>query len=243
MIKPFRQVLGELEATFRHLEAKVPPPVMIPHKGGFVLRYNEKTPLQAILQKFARQISGLHAIGLLLEHGFCQEQGVIQRTLDDIEEDILFITLGLSTGEWTAHHILYLKHFWSEEPGSSMVKRDKIRAYVNRASGLADPSTANDNGRAIFKAYSGYVHANSITIVDMCMGDPPRYHLAGMVNNPLYIDHANDAWNYFYRGLTSAVVVAKAFEDSALYAQRFASLKAFEKEFSQRIFPDSNGSV
>ena len=231
MIKPFRQVLDELEATFRHLEAKVPPPVMTPYKSGFVLRYHEKTPLQAILQKFARQISGLHAINLLLEHGFCQEQGVIQRTLDDISEDIQFLTLGLSSGDWTDHHKRYLEYFWAEESGSGMVKRDKIRAYVHRVGGLVDPSTANDNGRAIFQAYSGYVHANSISIIDMCMADPPRYHLAGMLDSPLYGSHERDAWNYFYRGLVSAFYMAKAFEDDELMAQRYASVDRFEKSF------------
>jgi hypothetical protein len=236
MIKPFMRVLNELEVTFRYLESKVPQPIKISRGDGFVLRYQEKTPQQALLQKFARQISGLHAIDVLHENGFCQEQGVIQRTLDDIEEDILFIAFGLSTGKWTENHTRYLEYFWAEEQGSGTVKRDKIRAYINRAAGLLDPSTASDNGREIFKAYSGYVHAASINVIDMCAGNPPRYHLAGMRNNPLYDDHAQDLWNYFYRGLVSACFMATAFEDSELHSERYKSLKGFEQAFPSHIF-------
>lgn len=230
-----------MEAAFRRLELQVQPPERVNYKDGFTLRYREKSPRQALLQKFARQISGLHALSLLLKHGFVQEQGVIQRTLDDIAEDILFITLGLSTSNWTEHHTKYLEYFWMEEPtiGSparGMVKRDKIRAYNNRLPGLGDPSSADANGRQIYKSYSGYVHAASVNIIDMCAGDPPKYYLAGMCESPLYDDHVQDAWNYFYRGLVSSVFMAKAFDDNELWHERYKSVKGFETAFSEKIF-------
>jgi hypothetical protein len=237
MIEPFKQVLDELEGAFRRLEDQVPPPKEVPHGEGYVFRYEEKTPQQAVLQKFARLISGLHAINLLSKNGFCQEQGVIQRTLDDIDEDILFITLGLSTGEWTVHHEKYLEHFWAEEPGPAMVRRDKIRAYVHRICGPDDTAQYKEAGRTIFRTYSGYVHAASINIVDMCAGNPPRYHLAGMLESPLYGDHEEDAWSYFYRGLCTGLVMAKAFEDEELWHERYRSQKAFEAAFGDKLFP------
>ena len=223
----FLNVLSALEPAFRRLEAQVPPPIKIPCKDGFHLRYSEKTPQQALLQKFARQISGLHALDLLLLNGFAQEQGVIQRTLDDIEEDIQFIVFGLVTGNWTKDHQSYLDFFWMEEEGAGltkrgMVRRDKIRAYVHRVHGLSDPSSADAVGRTIFQAYSGYVHANSVAIIDMCQGDPPRYYLSGIRGTPIHRDHVVDAWNYFYRGLMSSAVVPKAFGDEELGAQQYA---------------------
>lgn len=234
----FQQVLSELTAAFRRLEAQVPAPAKLPYKDGFVVRYVEKTPKQALLQKFARQISGLHALNLLQRNGFLQEQGVIQRTLDDIDEDIAFIALALIKGDWTDHHTRYLDDFWSDDP-SGAVKRDKIRAYVNRVGGLTDPSSANANGRTIFRAYSGYVHAASVNIVDMCAGEPMTYRLAGMCDSPLYADHCDDAWNYYYRGLASSVFVAHAFEDEELRSERYTSLKGFEAQFAHKIFPAS----
>lgn len=242
MKNPFLAVLKELEDAFRRLEPQVPAPIKRAYKDGFVLRYEEQSVQQALLLKFARQISGLHTIDLLLGAGFLQEQCVIQRTLDDIEEDILFLTLGLSTGDWTEHHKKYLEYFWMEEPkdGTStrgLVPRDKIRAFVNRSSGLEDPSSANANGRIIYKMYSGYVHVAAENAIDMCVGNPPRYLLSGMRESPLYDDHAADAWNYFYRGLVSATIMAKAFSDDALWAERYASLKGFEQAYSAHIFP------
>lgn len=236
-----------MDAAFRRLESQVPPPERVKYKDGFILRYREKSPQQALLQKFARQVSGLHVLSLLLRHGFVQEQGVIQRTLDDIAEDILFITLGLSTKNWTEHHTKYLEYFWMEEPTAGspargMVKRDKIRAYNNRLPGLDDPSTADANGRLIYKTYSGYVHAASVNIIDMCVGDPPRYYLAGMCRSPLYEDHVQDAWNYFYRGLVSSLIMAKAFDDSELWHERYRSVKGFEEAFSEKLFQSRNAA-
>ncbi len=221
------------------MEAQVPAPVKVPYEDGFKVRYVEKTPQQALLQKFARQISGLHTLDLLLLNGFLQEQGVIQRTLSDIEEDIAFISLALSNGDWTDLHTRYLEDFWSDDPKGG-VKRDQIRAYVNRVGGLPDPSSADANGRELFRAYSGYVHAASVNIVDMCAGDPMTYRLAGMLDSPLYPDHLDDAWNYYYRGLVSSVFIARAFEDEELRIERYNSVKGFEKQFAERLFPDSN---
>lgn len=234
MIEPFQKVLAELEDAFRRLEVQVPPPVKVNQGNSFAFRYKEKLVQQALLQKFARYISGLRAAMLLLEHGYCQELGVIQRTLDEIEEDILFVTLGI-TSELTARHERYLEHFWMENPGPSTVQRDKIRAYVN--SGTVDPSSANDVGRTIFGTYSAYVHATSVSIVDMCAGEPPYYQLAGMLNNPLYADHAEDIWNNFYRGLVSAVLVAKSFNDAALIEERLNSMRAFQIEHADKVMP------
>lgn len=238
MIKPFRLVIIELEDTFRRLEGRVPPPTKVPFEDGFKLRYQEKTVHQALIQKFARLISGLYALNLLMENGFCQEQGVIQRTLEEIEEDICFLALGTSV-KWTERHDKYLEYFWEEGPEVGMVRRDKIRAFVHNTCGLDDPSSGNSAARSIFKTYSGYVHANSIAIVDMCAGDPPVYHLAGMTDNPLYQDHVEDAWNHFYRGLASALWMAKAFEDGELWQDRYQSLKRFEAAFGEKIFPVS----
>jgi len=80
------QFLEVMERAFRRLEQQVPPPVEQPWKEGFVLRYGERTIEQALIQKLVRQVSGLHAIDALLLKGLAQEQGVIQRTLEDIGE-------------------------------------------------------------------------------------------------------------------------------------------------------------
>ena len=236
MIAPFENVLAELDDAFRRLEAQVPPPVPLAQDEGkgFVLRYQEKLPQQALLQKFARYISGLRAAHLLLENGFCQELGVMRRILDEIEEDSLFLTYGLVL-EMTERHNQYLEHFWLEEPGPSSVPRDKIRAYVTNK--VANPHLANAAGKKVFQTLSAFVHATSLGSIDMCAGNPRRYQLAGMQDNPLYVDHQDDIWNAFYQGLLVALYVAKACNDEALIAERLASKRAFEQAHADKLMP------
>ena len=77
----FHPTLQLLNFAFRRLEAKVPRPIRKSWKDGFVFRYAERTIHQAIVQKLARTISGLHAIEALLSLGLFQEQGMVQRAL------------------------------------------------------------------------------------------------------------------------------------------------------------------
>jgi hypothetical protein len=236
----FDQILKELEATFRRLELQVPPPVKEAYKDGFVLRYREQMPQQAMLQKFARQISGLHTLRLLLKAGFLQEMCVIQRTLDDFEEDILFMACAIARNDWTEHHSRYLEYHWIEEQGETdgnrgQVPRKHIRAYVANCVG-DDPSSMIAAGRRIYKGYSGMVHGNGEAIMDMCMNDPPIYLLAGMRSSPLYRDHKEDIWNYMYRGIVSSTYMARLFGDEELWNERFRALKSFENDFRDKIF-------
>lgn len=166
--------------------------------------------------------------------------GVIQRTLDDFEEEILFVTLAVANDDVTDHHKKYLEYHWMderEETGTNrgQVPRKHIRAYVAKHSG-DDPSTMIAAGRKVYKGYSGFVHGNGESILDMCMTDPPRYLLAGMLESPLYSDHQHDLWNYMYRGLVASTYIARLFGDEALWNIRYCSLKEFEKAFGDMIF-------
>src|SRR6185503_9262982 len=138
-------------------------------------------------------VSGLHAIDVLLINGFVQEQGVLHRTLDEIGEDITFLAAAITNDTVTELHQRYLEAFFAEEfenddnPIDSTQKRNypprkKIRAYLVRVLGdnEANPSQALDAGETIGKAYSGYVHAASPQIMEMCVGSPPTFHIDGM---------------------------------------------------------------
>lgn len=236
----FGCVMAELEKAFRRLEQQVPPPVKEDYKDSFILRYVEQTPQQAMLQKFARLISGLHSLRLLLASGFLQEMGVIQRTLDDFEEDIMYITFAVINDDMTERHKQYLEYHWMEERGEADVNRGQvlrkdIRAYVAMHFS-ADPSSMISAGRKLYKAYSGFVHGNGETVIDMCMRNPPRYFLRGMLKSPLYPDHRDDLWNYMYRGLVASAIMARLFDDEALWNERYCSVKRFEVAYRDKIF-------
>src|SRR4051812_27041391 len=102
-----QETLTVLENAFHHLEEMIPAPEPIPFKDGFVLRYKDKGVEQALLQKLARAISGLHAARVLNAAGFVQEQGVIQRTLDELHEDIAFLAAALTNDTVTDRHRKY----------------------------------------------------------------------------------------------------------------------------------------
>lgn len=195
---------------------------------------------QALVQKLARLISGLRAATLLLEHGYTQEQGVLQRTLDELGEDILFLAAALTNDKRTEMHDQYLAAFYKEEfdpaTGKPLTRkkrnfppRDKIVAYITRVFGgsTVNPSIAIDNARFMSKTYSGFVHAASPHIMDMFGGQPPHFHLSGMGGTPRVQQGRDDLWNYFYRGVTSAIAVGNAMGD----AQAVAHLKRYKKHF------------
>jgi hypothetical protein len=241
----FAPTLEVLERTFRLLEARVQPPIRKPWKDGFVFRYAERTIQQAIVQKLARTISGLHAIDVLLAQGLFQEQGMIQRALDEIGEDIAFLSLAVIRGELTQRHKEYLDYFYAEEfddpsdimashTSRGMVKREKIRAYVSENLWGEDGSRANVVNKIITKAYSGFVHAASPHIMDMYGGWPPRFDLSGEFRTLRGEEHADDALNYFLRALFSMAFAAKAFGDEALFEEMRAEAGKLEARMQAR---------
>jgi hypothetical protein len=223
----FEPTLILLERGFRQLEAKVPPPVRMPSRDSFVFRYVEQTIHQAIVQKLARTLSGLHAVQVLLERGLFQEQGMMQRALDEIEEDVWFLALAVIKKDVTPRHTEYLRYFYEEEfedpqdivgshKSRGMVKREKIRAYVNSASG-AEAARANAVGKVLAKAYSGFIHAASPQIMDMYGGLPAQFDVSGKFRNWRAPSQERDALNYFYRAVLAMAAAAKAFSDDELF--------------------------
>jgi len=52
---------------------------------------------------------------LLLSHGFVQEQAVLQRTIDETNEDIDFLVYAVTNDTVTELHERFLEAFWEEE--------------------------------------------------------------------------------------------------------------------------------
>jgi hypothetical protein len=236
----YNQTFHHLDKAFKRLEGMVPPPQKVPHGDAFVFRYGEKTIHQAMVQKLARVVSGLHATQLLLENGLLQEQAAVQRMLDEFHEDILFLAYAVINNEQTALHRKYLDAFYKEEfdaptavessQDRPMVPRRKIRAYVAQVDlGGIDPSTAVTLSHTIHSGYSGFVHGASPHIMDMVQEDPPRFRIHGMSGTSQQEEHRHDLYNPFFRAIIAFAVVAKAFRDDEL----FQSLQAYHLEFDR----------
>jgi hypothetical protein len=230
-----------MEKCHRVLAARVSQPTAMAHGDGYVFRYHEHNVHQALVQKLARVISGLHAARLLLAHGFLQEQGALQRMLDEFNEDILFLAYSVISGETTELHREYLAAFFQEEfdnPASAiestqkrpMVPRKKIRAYLARIEGAGiDPSCGAEVMRTVDKTYSGFVHGASPHIMDMYYGDPPHFHVRGMLGTARANEHREDLWNYFYRSIGSFVCATKAFGAEALCQRALGYMRGFAR--------------
>lgn len=243
----YLQTLQNMGKILDGLVKRLPPPQCVLILDSFAFRYAEKTIHQAIVQKLARIISGLYASQILLEAGFLQEQAALQRMLDEFQEDVTFLSYAAIFNDMTDLHKRYLDAFFEEEfdkpedPVAStqkrpMVPRKKILAYITRIEGSSlDSSRGVALGRTLSKVYSGYVHGASPQIMEMYGGNPPRFHVSGMRNTPRFVDHQDDLWNYFYRGICAFGFAAKAFGDESLFAsiQRYRDqfAKASEKEY------------
>ena len=232
----YEQALTTMERFVDRLAKRVPPPQFVTHKGRLVFRHVEKSINQAIVQKLVRMVSTLDAARLLQNHGFVQEQGALQRILDEIQEDIQYLAYGVIFNDQTSRHQSYLDAFFEEEfdaadaIGSSqkrpMIPREKIRAYI-ASKANPNPSLQVEVSRTISKTYSGYVHVASPHVMDMYGGNPPRFYMRGMRDTQRHYEHQEDLWNYFYRGTIVLVSAAKALDDDVLlveivdYARRF----------------------
>lgn len=234
------EAIAVMTQAFRHMETMVAPPQRAPHKDSFVFRYANKGIHEAILQKLARSISGLNAVSVLLHAGFVQEVGVLFRTLDEIQEDIIFLATAETNNALTDRHEKYLEAFYSdpvfsrpegslEIPKPNLLPRKKIRAHTMNILGEGvNASQALAAGEAVGTAYSGYVHASSESIMDMYGGDPPCFHVDGMRGTPRIETFVRVAENYVYRGLMATLTAAKAFGNVSLVEALYALMGKYE---------------
>ena len=234
----YLKAIRALKGAFRELESLLPPPKETSVIGRPVFRYSEQLIEQAIILKFARLINLITALDVLIDRGFVQEQGILQRAIDETEQDILFLALAVTNGLRTELHDEFLRHFWQEEYGDfsapvatrlprGQVKRSKIRAFLHRAFGQPDPSGADANATLIHSTYSGFVHGAAPYLMELFDEGAGRFALAGIPHNIRRIDYILDAQNSFYRALMSGAMVSKALGRAETLAKLDAALGEF----------------
>lgn len=251
----FAQTLQVCEEVFAALEAAVPPPTPVPQREGFVFRCTEKQLDQAIIQKLSRIISGLHATRALLANGLYQEVGILCRVLDELSEDVIFLCQPLRDGTVSALHQEYLATFYQEDfddPASLLASRQS-RSTVSRrrihAALAAIPdspinqSDAQELRRAIGQAYSGYVHAASTHIMDSYGGDPPRYHINGMLNTPRQAEYEKQSLQYLYRSFSTIAYAAVCFKNQESAQKLLEFREYFERQTGMTNWPNPDQFV
>lgn len=238
----YDQALAYMERTVHDLAKRVPAPRLVQVVDLRLFRYAERSAEQAIVQKLARHVSALRATRLLLHHGFVQEAGVLHRVLDENEQDVFFLAVGLE--DPTDLHREFLDAFYEEEFDAAtalastqrrkMVPRKKIRAFIARHINGVPGSNANPSFTAeVFRTsdsfHSGYVHGASPHLMAMVGGDPPRFHMNGMSGTPDERSHRNMFWHYVLRSILLFSTVSYRFGDMAAGAKIRAYADSFER--------------
>ncbi|WP_126421507.1 hypothetical protein [Asticcacaulis excentricus] len=246
----YRNAVAVMHSAFRRLEQQTPRPIEKVIQGGYARRYQEETVQQAVLLKLARYISGLNAGDLLLQNGYVQELAVLQRTLDEIHEDILFLLFEPpATGEGRGLRKDYLKRFWAEEfeegvpimeqsKGRYHIPRGQIRAYIEKRT----KSSTQQGERAaaiLHQAYSGFVHAAAPFVMEMCEGNDCTFLLQGLLGTHRVREHEEDFWNQHYRGLLSFRATASVCGDQTLETEIDAYMTFFEARSGTSYMADA----
>lgn len=224
----------------------LPQPAPTAFGQGFVYRYAWQGLREALIQKLARVVTGLRSARLLSYAGLFQEQAAIHRMLDDICEDITFLTLaGIARGPLERVHAEYLRCFYLEEwadpldPTSTLVERPtvprkKIHAFLSRNVPIMPVSDQVAARRTLQKLYSGYVHAASPQVMDLYGGSPPKWHLDTMLGTEHEAAHISNLQNVFYRGIAAFGMTSALFTPD-LNAEAVAYTKAFAKEAGKNL--------
>lgn len=225
MDESYEDALVHMDRTLTLLLRLVPQPVQreinIEGKESVAYRFKEQSIQQAIIQKLVRTISGLRATRILAEHGFVQEQASLHRTLDEFNEDVMFLSLAIIHDDITELHGRYLAAFYEAEFDAEtamastqkrpMIPRRKIRHYLDNK--ILDDKLGGgpEAARTVSKFYSGYVHGASDQIMDIYFGNPPRFHTNGILGTNRHKEYRDEFWNYMYRGILSFGLALKAF--------------------------------
>ena len=222
MHKDFDEMLEVMECAFCDLENMLKSKPKLTHLSfGTTFRYQDMTIYEALIQKLARAQSFTRAARVLNLNGFVQEQAALHRTIDETNDDIIFLVLG-AINNITDLHKKYLEAFWEEEVDETgnlmdsaqkrpMIPRKKIQAYLSNTDGMGNPSRSVQLSRTLSKVYSGFVHGASPHIMEMYGGKPAKFHIKGMLDTPRFVEYGDDLWNYMYRTFLSHIFIAMAF--------------------------------
>lgn len=205
-------------------------------------RHETFTESLACYLKGIKTISTLNDCLVLLRHGYAQEVGALCRMADDFCNEIFFLLQPQGeSGNFSNDQIRFLENFYKEEfdkpadPLRSTQKREpvavkKIHATFGKlAAGELNSLDAQELLRTTHQAFSGYVHGAYPHIMEMCGGNPPHYHVSGMLDTPRIEEWRGQLTGYVQRLIIASVFVARKLGVADLEAPLRSLLEEFEK--------------
>lgn len=213
--------LKQLETIYSAMDSAAGP-VMFrdigPHRQ---FRHGALTESLACYLKGVRAISSLNACVLLLRAGYTQEVGALCRMVDDFCNEIFFLLVPQADGNFSEDQIKFLENFYKEEferpedPLGSAQKRNTVptkkifATFGKLAESELNPSDAQEALRTVHQAFSGYVHGAYPHIMELYGGNPPHFHVSGMLNTPRIDEWRNQLVGYVHRLIISSVFISR----------------------------------
>ena len=199
---------------------------IINRNGHEAVRFVTEEPTDAVFLKFGRVVSLCRALLLLMDHGFIQEQAIIQRSIDETNEDIMYLSLNITKAGVSEKFDEFLQEFWKEDyldpndPVGTNIKRGFTRkgivGFIHRVFGQDNPSQADAIHKSIYSMYSGFTHGAAPQIMELYDFENRQFLARGLLGTNRHLDYVFDAANSIYRTLLSACVIGKAFGSHSL---------------------------
>lgn len=233
------QTLGSLEQFYAEMQPSAGAVLyrdLGPHRQ---FRHVALTDALACYLKGIKTISTLRACVLLLRHGYTQEVGALCRMADDFCNEILFLLVPQGKEGYSDDQVKFLENFYQEEferpddPLRSPQKRDTVPAkkihatFGKLAGGELNPSDAQELLRTVQQAFSGYVHGAYPHIMELFGGNPPRFHMSGMLGTPRIEEWRAQLVGYIHRLIMVTIFVVR--KQGVAYLE--APLRAFLADF------------
>ena len=234
----FERAVSELERFLSSVtKGYIKKPIVVNRFGHEAIRFADPSATDAILLKFARVVSLNRAMLLLMDNGFVQEQCIVQRSLEETNEDILFYAISETEAVRSDRFRKHLEEFWKEDyknpndPVGTRVRRGFTRKgigpFLNRIFGQPNPSLADDVHHAIFSMYSGFTHGAAPQIFELYDFEKNTFHTNGLLGTNRHIDYVIDGANSVYRSIQSACCLSKAFGSNKLLATALEIERSF----------------
>ena len=236
------KIIGRLEELYHQMERQMTPPVFI--NDGIYPRFRHETLSDSLAcyLKGIKLISTLNASIVLLRKGYVQEFGALCRMMDDYCNEIFFLLIPQDGASFSKDQIRFLEDFFKEEldkpenPLLSEQKRDnvpvrKIHATFGKvAKDEVNPFDAQELMRTLHQAFSGYVHGSYPHIMEMCGGNPPRFHMSGMLGTPRITEWKSQLVIYGHRVIMVTILVARKLGLTDIEKSTKEILIEFEKD-------------
>lgn len=216
--------LENLEMHYHKMGGAFPPPIRAKIGSNVFFRYPQQSDSLLCYLKGVKLMSTLNAALVLFRHGYALEIGALCRMADDFCNEIMFFVKPLGEGGPSKDQVRMFDDFFREEfenPDNLLglpQARDNVpRRKINAAFGQLvkdelNPHDAQNTLATIHKAFSGYVHGACPHIMEMYGGNPPHFHMRGMLGTPRIVEWEGQLITYVYRAIMATELICRKLE-------------------------------